>query len=120
MQLNKDQIEAMRAYLLDLECPFNESSANTLCDMALKTLRPEETFVWNDANENKPNEGEDVLVWHVLGDTTRANHAYDVAVWVKGKWIFPWDRNPDFRNPDPQWVRAWAYIPSREPQGSES
>lgn len=40
LPLSPEQIAAIRDYLLDLECPFTESSVNALCDMALASLVP--------------------------------------------------------------------------------
>jgi hypothetical protein len=36
--MTKEQIEAVRAYLLDLECPIPEADAISVCDMALRYL----------------------------------------------------------------------------------
>lgn len=46
--MDKGQIEAIRDYLLDLECPFNESDVNALCDAAVAHARSAE---WRDAFE---------------------------------------------------------------------
>jgi hypothetical protein len=40
--VNKEQIAAIRDYLLDLDCPFNESAVNAMCDLALKGLESPE------------------------------------------------------------------------------
>jgi hypothetical protein len=45
--VNKEQIAAIRDYLLDLDCPFNESAVNAMCDLALKGLESPEV----DAHE---------------------------------------------------------------------
>jgi len=36
--LTKEQIEDLRDYLMDIECPFDESIVDALCDLALKGL----------------------------------------------------------------------------------
>lgn len=36
--MTKEQIEAVRSYLMDLECPIPEADANEVCDLALKAL----------------------------------------------------------------------------------
>ena len=36
--MNKEQIEAVRSYLMDLDCPIPEADANAVCDLALKAL----------------------------------------------------------------------------------
>lgn len=60
---------------------------------------------WTRCEDGMPEDGQECLIWHVLGDSSRSPHAIDIASWLNGKWIFPWDR-PKLNNP-PQWVRAW-------------
>lgn len=36
--MTNEQIEAVRSYLMDLECPIPEDDANAVCDLALKAL----------------------------------------------------------------------------------
>jgi len=64
---------------------------------------------WVDVRERLPDTELDVLVYHVLGDRAICNKAIDVAAYVNGKWVFPWDRS-NLNNP-PQWVTHWQPLP---------
>ncbi len=72
-------------------------------------LRSETPTTWTRCEDRMPEDGQECLIWHVLGDTARHPHAMDIATWLKGEWIFPWDR-PKLNN-TPQWVRAWMPLP---------
>lgn len=76
-------------------------------DLYENSLRPGQ---WIDVNERLPADGEEVLLYHCLGDSRRGDHARDVASYINGKWIFPWDRGE--LNPRPRWPVAWAPLPA--------
>ena len=68
-------------------------------------------YKWVSVSERMPTDSSDVLVCHVLGDTSRAPIAMDVAAWIapRADWIFPWDRRG--QNPPPHWVTHWMPLP---------
>ena len=72
---------------------------------SLRRLRERE---WVPVGERLPDSEDDVLIRHVLGDRAECNKAYDVAAYVKGKWMFPWDRGE--LNNSPEWVTHWQPI----------
>ena len=64
---------------------------------------------WISVDERLPDDGQEVLIWHNLGDRGHPEvpYAVDVASYIGGKWIFPWDRG---LNQSPRWVIAWQPI----------
>ena len=64
---------------------------------------------WVSVETRLPDDGAEVLVYHVLGDQARSPRAYDIAAFMNGKWIFMWDRGG--LNPPPQWVTHWQPLP---------
>lgn len=60
---------------------------------------------WIPVGERLPEDGQDVLVAHYM---IEPNHSYDVAAYLGGRWIFPWDRAN--ANPDPFSVTHWQPI----------
>jgi hypothetical protein len=64
---------------------------------------------WIGVQERLPENHQEVLLYHCLGDSRRGMHAYDVATYSGGRWIFPWDRGE--LNPKPRWAIAWMPIP---------
>lgn len=74
---------------------------------------------WVSVKERLPKAGDDVLIYHNLGDVERPEvpHAFDVAAYIKGKWIFPWDR--DQRNNPPRWVQFWMPLPASPREGGK-
>ena len=77
---------------------------------------------WIKVTDGLPDDGVNVLIYHVLGDRDRSEvpHAFDVACVLDGKWILPWDR--DGKN-HIVWVTHWRPLPleprtnNGEPQG---
>jgi hypothetical protein len=74
----------------------------------LASLKELQASRWISVKDEFPEDGAEVLVYHVLGDRAVCNKACDVAAYVNGKWIFPWDRG-NLNNP-PQWVTHWKPI----------
>lgn len=69
-------------------------------------------YRWRDVKVTLPCDGDEVLLFHCLGDSRRGPHAYDVATYSRGRWIFPWDRSE--LNPKPRWAVAWMPIKKHE------
>lgn len=67
---------------------------------------------WIPVSERTPEEFQEVLLYHNLGDVERPGvaHAIDVASYVDGEWIFPWDRGT--LNPAPRWPQYWMPLPA--------
>lgn len=69
-------------------------------DSKLRITQP-----WIDVADRMPEDEQEVIIWHVLGDSSRSPHTMDFAHWIKGKWIMPWGAGA------PQWVKAWRPMP---------
>lgn len=69
----------------------------------------EQGMKWISVDERMPEYGQEVLIYHILGDRGRCPRAYDVAWWHGEKgWTFPWcSREPQA----PQWVTHWMPLP---------
>ncbi len=63
---------------------------------------------WVRTKERMPEDGQEVLVYHVLGDRSGAPMTMDLATRINGKWIYPWDRGGI--NPTPWLVTHWMPI----------
>lgn len=74
---------------------------------------------WIDCDDRMPESGDEVLVYHVLGDRSGAPMTIDIATWGNSKkWIYPWDRGGI--NPTPWLVTHWHPLPSIPATGSET
>lgn len=62
------------------------------------------TAPWVDVDDRLPDNEQEVIIWHVLGDHSRSPHTMDFAHWINGKWILPWQGVA-------VWVKAWMPVP---------
>lgn len=60
---------------------------------------------WISVESGMPKDGDEVIIWHVLGDGARSPHTMDFAHWLNGKWVLPWHGVAT-------WVKAWRPKPS--------
>jgi hypothetical protein len=103
MSNTQDLIERLRM----LKSKLGEDAADEL--ERLLAERDEARREWIPVTEKLPNTDADVLVHHILGDRDRCPRACDVAAYINGEWIFPWDRGQ--LNPPPDWVTHWMPLP---------
>lgn len=75
---------------------------------------------WVAVSERLPAHDGEVLIYHILGDSSRSEvpRAYDIAAYMQGKWVFPWDRG-DLNNP-PRWVTYWRELPPPPREGNDT
>lgn len=128
--LYRDMLEHARALERELSEAKEgmESYRTTANNLAVRAAKAEATLEsrasstpesgdgWTWCKDGMPKDGQECLIWHCLGDTARHPHEIDVATWLNGEWIFPWDR-PKLNNP-PQLVRAWRPLKIAPPQPS--
>lgn len=68
--------------------------------------------VWVSTADGMPEHGQEVLIFHVLGDAGRSPTGIDVAWWfgLEKGWTFPWDRD-HLPLQKPRWVTHWMPLP---------
>lgn len=65
---------------------------------------------WIKSSERLPEEWQEVLIYHVLGDQARSPRAYDVAWYHAAHWTFPWGAR---EITEPTWVTHWMHLPEQ-------